>query len=72
MKAELGDLDRVTLTLKVVGMVNSNPSFTKQASVVDGTSGSFRTLLLYKGQACLWLVSSPLRAAVRPPHRPQR
>ena len=25
MKAELGDLDRVTLTLKVVGMVNSNP-----------------------------------------------
>ena len=53
MKAELGDLDRVTLTLKVVGMVNSNPSFTKQASAVDGTSGSFRARLLYKGQACL-------------------
>ena len=36
MKAELGDLDRVTRILKVVGMVNSDPSFTEQALVLDG------------------------------------
>ena len=38
MKAELGDLDRVSRILKVVGMVNSAPSFTAQATVVDGAS----------------------------------
>ena len=38
MKAELGDLDRVSRILKVVGMVNSDPSFIEQAAVVDGAS----------------------------------
>lgn len=41
MKAELGDLDRVTRIMKVVGMVNSDPSFTEQAAVVDGASDLF-------------------------------
>ena len=41
MKAELGDLDRVTRILKVVGMVNSAPTFTQQAAVVDGASDLF-------------------------------
>ena len=44
MKAELGDLDRVTRILKVVGMVNSAPSFTEQAAVVDGASDLFVAL----------------------------
>ena len=44
MKAELGDLDRVTRILKVVGMVNSDPSFTEQAAVVDGASDLFIAL----------------------------
>ena len=44
MKAELGDLDRVTRILKVVGMVNSAPSFTEQAKVVDGASDLFIAL----------------------------
>ncbi len=44
MKAELGDLDRVTRILKVVGMVNSAPSFTGQAAVVDGASDLFVAL----------------------------
>ena len=41
MKAELGDLDRVSRILKVTGMVNSAPSFTQQAAVVDGASDLF-------------------------------
>ena len=41
MKMELGDLDRVTRILKVVGMVNSSPDFEEQARVVDGASDLF-------------------------------
>ena len=41
MKAELGDLDRVSSILKVVGMVNSSPDFGEQAKVVDGASDLF-------------------------------
>ena len=41
MKVELGDLDRVTGILKVVGMVNSSPDFVEQAKVVDGASDLF-------------------------------
>ena len=44
MKGELGDLDRVTRILKVVGMVNSAPTFTEQAAVVDGASDLFVAL----------------------------
>ena len=50
MKAELGDLDRVTRILKVVGMVNSHPSFTEQAAVVDGASDLFVALYGDRGQ----------------------
>ena len=41
MKVELGDLDRVTGILKVVGMVNSSPDFEEQVKVVDGASDLF-------------------------------
>lgn len=44
MKAELGDLDRVSRVLKVVGMVNSAPDFVEQARVVDGASDLFVAL----------------------------
>ena len=44
MKAELGDLDRISRILKVVGMVNSTPDFTQQAEVVDGASDLFIAL----------------------------
>ena len=50
MKAELGDLDRVTRILKVVGMVNSDPSFTEQAAVVDGASNLFVALYGDRGR----------------------
>lgn len=38
LKRSLGDLDRVTAWLKVLGMVNSAPGFTQQPSVINGFS----------------------------------
>src|SRR5436309_9021083 len=38
LKRELGDLDRVTAWLRVHGMVNSAPGFTRQPAVVNGFS----------------------------------
>lgn len=50
MKAELGDLDRVSRILKVTGMVNSAPSFTQQAAVLDGASDLFVALYGERGR----------------------
>ncbi len=38
LKRALGDLDRVTAWLRVFGMVNSAPGFTRQPSVINGFS----------------------------------
>mgnify|MGYP000935935292 FL=1 len=38
LKAMLGDLNRVTRVVKVLGMVNSDPSFTDQPKVINGFS----------------------------------
>src|ERR1700730_12087785 len=38
LKRELGDLDRVTAWLRVFGMVNSAPNFTRQPDVINGFS----------------------------------
>ena len=38
MKAELGDLNRVKRIVKVVGMVNADPSFTNHPEVINGFS----------------------------------
>ena len=38
LKAELGDLNRVKRIVKVLGMVNSAPSFTDQPKVINGYS----------------------------------
>ena len=38
VKSVVGDLDRVTRVVKVVGFVASNPSFTGQPGVVNGAS----------------------------------
>ncbi len=38
LKRELDDLDRVTAWLRVHGMVNSAPSFTRQPAVINGFS----------------------------------
>ncbi|MFM1993897.1 MAG: hypothetical protein RL537_586 [Actinomycetota bacterium] len=38
IKSVIGDLDRVTKVVKVVGFVASDPSFTQQPAVVNGAS----------------------------------
>ena len=38
LKAELGNLNRVKRIVKVLGMVNSDPSFTEQPAVINGFS----------------------------------
>jgi enamine deaminase RidA (YjgF/YER057c/UK114 family) len=50
MKAELGDLDKVSRILKVVGMVNSALDFGEQAQVVDGASDLFVALFGERGR----------------------
>lgn len=41
MQAELGDLDRVVRIVKVLGLVNATPDFTRHPFVVDGCSNLF-------------------------------
>ena len=38
LKAELGDLNKVVRIVKVLGMVNSDPSFVEQPAVINGFS----------------------------------
>lgn len=38
LKAEIGDLDKVARIVKVLGMVNSAPTFTDQPKVINGCS----------------------------------
>ena len=38
LKRALGDLDRITAWLRIFGMVNSEPSFVLQPSVINGCS----------------------------------
>ncbi|HLG60781.1 MAG TPA: RidA family protein [Ktedonosporobacter sp.] len=49
LKRELGDLDRVTAWLRVFGMVNSAPDFSRQPEVINGFSHLI--LSLYGDQA---------------------
>jgi enamine deaminase RidA (YjgF/YER057c/UK114 family) len=41
MRAELGDLDRVSRVVKVLGMVNATPEFGEQPKVINGCSDLF-------------------------------
>ena len=50
IKAEIGDLDKVSRILKLVGMVNSSPHFGEQAEVVDGASDLFVALYGDRGR----------------------
>lgn len=38
LKAEIGDLNKVVRTVKVLGMVNAGPDFTQQPEVINGFS----------------------------------
>lgn len=40
-KAEIGDLDKITKIVELLGMVNSAPGFNRQFAVIDGASNFF-------------------------------
>ena len=61
MKQELGDLDRVAGIIKVVGFINSAPTFEGQAQVLDGASDLFVDLF---GEAGRHSRSAPGMAAL--------
>ena len=44
LKRELGDLDRITAWLRVLGMVNSAPGFNRQRNVINGFTDLIVTL----------------------------
>ena len=50
LKAELGDLKRVSRIVKVLGMVNSDPAFTQQPAVVNGYSDLLVAVFGEKGK----------------------
>ena len=50
LKQALGDLDRVQRIVKVVGFVNSAPTFTDQPAVVNGASDLFVEVFGEKGK----------------------
>ncbi len=45
MRAELGELDRVRQVVKLFGMVNCRPGFTRTPAVIDGCSDLFVEVL---------------------------
>ena len=50
MQAELGDLDRITRIVKVLGMVNAVPGFTQQPEIINGCSDLFVEVFGDKGR----------------------
>ena len=50
LKKEIGDLDKVTKVIKLLGMVNSDPDFTQPPAVVNGCSDLLVEVLGEKGR----------------------
>jgi enamine deaminase RidA (YjgF/YER057c/UK114 family) len=50
VQEEVGDLDRVTRIVKLLGFVNSAPGFNQQPAVMDGASALLLELFAEKGQ----------------------
>lgn len=66
-KAALGDLDRVTRLVKLVGFVNSTPDFIDQPKVVNGASDFMVDVLSDRGRHARSAVSAaslPMDASV--------
>lgn len=67
VKAEIGDLDRVTRVLKVVVYVASDPSFTGQPGIANGASELLGTVFGERGthaRSAVGVASLPLDAPV--------
>lgn len=66
VKALLGDLDRVTRVVKVVGFVNSAPDFEGQPKVINGASELLQTAFGESGahaRSAVGVAALPLGAA---------
>jgi enamine deaminase RidA (YjgF/YER057c/UK114 family) len=50
LKAEIGSLDRVRRVVKLLGMVNSDPQFTRQPEVINGASNLLTNLFGDRGR----------------------
>ncbi len=67
IKAQIGDLDRVTRVVKVTGYVASAPDFTGQPGVINGASELFGTAFGDAGihaRSAVGVASLPMDAAV--------
>lgn len=67
LKAEIGDLDRVTRIVKVFGMVNSTPDFTDHSRVINGFSDLMVEVFCDRGRharAVAGVAALPLNFAV--------
>jgi enamine deaminase RidA (YjgF/YER057c/UK114 family) len=50
LKAEIGSLDRVRRVVKLLGMVNSDPSFERQPEVINGASDLLEQIFGERGK----------------------
>ncbi len=67
LKAELGDLNKVKRIVKVLGMVNSDPSFVEQPAVINGFSDLMVAVFGERGRharAAVGMASLPRGQAV--------
>ena len=67
LKAEIGDLDRVTRIVRVFGMVNSTPDFDEHPRVIDGASDLLTEIFGDRGKharAAIGMVSLPMGISV--------
>lgn len=67
LRSELGSLDRVSRIVKLLGMVNSAPGFTRQPSVIDGASELLLDVFGDKGRharSAVGVASLPVGMAV--------
>lgn len=67
IKAEIGDLDRITRVIKVTGYVASAPGFTAQPGVINGASELLGEVLGEAGshsRAAVGVAALPLDASV--------
>jgi enamine deaminase RidA (YjgF/YER057c/UK114 family) len=67
LKATIGDLDRVTRVVKLLGMVNSAPDFTEPPKVINGASDLLVALYGERGRharSAVGMVTLPFNIAV--------
>ena len=59
LKAEIGSLDRVQRVVKLLGMVNSDPTFVRQPEVINGASDLLIDLFGERGRHARAAVGMP-------------